>query len=73
MRGPLFYVAFSQSDLESIQRAIARGELIVEFSDRKVTYRSVDDLLKAEAHIAAAISTTPRSKQSFGTSSKGFA
>lgn len=65
-------MAFSLSDLDNIRSAIAKGELIVEFGDRKVTYRSIDELLKAEQHIATALSTTTRSKQSFGTSRKGF-
>ena len=50
----------------------SRGELIVEFADRKVTYRSIAELLIAEQHIAQALSTTPRAKQSYGVASKGF-
>lgn len=65
-------MAYSQADLSAIQSAIARGELSVEFADRKVVYRSIEELLKAEEHIATAIATTPRSKQSFGSSRKGF-
>jgi hypothetical protein len=65
-------MAYTATDLANIQAAIAKGELSVEFADRRVTYRSIDDLLKAEAHIAQAINTTPRSKQSFGQSCKGF-
>jgi hypothetical protein len=65
-------MAYSQSDLQAIQSAIAKGELRVTFADRSVEYRSIDDLMKAEAHIANALSAGTRSKQSFGTSSKGF-
>lgn len=65
-------MAFSAADLDSVRTAIARGELIVEFADRKVTYRSIDELLKAEEHIATALSAGTRSKQSFGSSRKGF-
>lgn len=65
-------MAYSQADLAAIQSAIARGELSVEFSDRKVVYRSIDELLKAEERIANALSTSTRSKQSFGSSRKGF-
>lgn len=65
-------MAYSQADLDNIRSAIARGEMSVEFADRKVTYRSIDELLKAEERIATALSTTPRSKQSFGSSVKGF-
>lgn len=66
-------MAYSQADLDNVRSAIAKGELSVEFADRKVVYRSIDELLKAEERIATAISTsTPRSKQSFGSSCKGF-
>jgi len=40
-------VAFTQSDLDKIERAIAEGALTVKYSDKEVTYRSIDDLLKA--------------------------
>lgn len=63
---------FSAADLDSVRAAIAKGELIVEFADRKITYRSIDELLKAEERISNALSTTTRSKQSFGSSRKGF-
>jgi hypothetical protein len=64
-------MAFTSTDLERVQSAIAKGELTVEYADRKVTYRSIDELLKAEARIAQAIAT-PRAKQSLGRSCKGF-
>lgn len=65
-------MAYSQADLDSIRSAIAKGELRVTFYDRSVEYRSIDELMKAESHIANALSTGTRSKQSFGTASKGF-
>jgi hypothetical protein len=65
-------MAYSQTDLDTIRSAIAKGELRVTFADRSVEYRSIDDLLKAESHIANALSAGTRSKQSFGTASKGF-
>lgn len=65
-------MAYSAADLASIQAAIAKGELRVSFADRTVEYRSIDELMKAEAHVAAAIATTTRNRQSFGSSCKGF-
>lgn len=62
---------FTDADLANIRKAIAKGELIVEYGDRKVTYRSIDDLLKAEQHVAQSLAPQ-RQKQSFGVSSKGF-
>lgn len=64
-------MAFSQSDLDSVRAAIAKGEKTVAFADRSVTYRSMDELFQAEARIAQALST-PRAKQTLVVSGKGF-
>lgn len=63
-------MAFTTADLEAVQRAIAKGEKTVQFSDRATTYRSMEELMKAEAHIAAQLSG--RSRQSLGVATKGF-
>lgn len=42
---------FTQSDLVAVRAAIASGELSVVHNGRRVEYRSMDDLLKAEKHI----------------------
>jgi len=67
-------MAFTQADLDSVRAAIAKGERTVQFADRSVTYRSMEELLTAEAHIAAALvvpdATSPR--QHLGWSGKGF-
>lgn len=64
-------MAYSQTDLDAIQRAIAKGERTVQFADRSVTYRSMDELFQAEARIAQEL-RTPRVKQTLVVSSKGF-
>jgi hypothetical protein len=53
-------MAFTQTDLDAVNAAIASGELSVEVSGRRVVYRSMDDLLKARSLIAGdvAVSTT---------------
>lgn len=48
-------MAFTQTDLDNINVAIATGELSVEVNGRKVVYRSMSDLLKAHAHIDTAL------------------
>ena len=59
-------MAFSQTDLDNINAAVATGELSVEVNGRKVVYRSMDDLLKARAIIqgeldaAATVAAAPR-------------
>lgn len=44
-------MAFTTTDLDNINAAIASGELTVEVNGRRVTYRSVDDLMKARQMI----------------------
>ncbi len=52
-------MAFTQTDLDVIERAIATGELTVTFSDgRSVTYRSITELIKARDTIKAALSVS---------------
>lgn len=50
-------MAFTQTDLDNINAAIATGELAVEVNGRKVVYRSIDDLLKARSAIASDLAT----------------
>jgi hypothetical protein len=66
-------VSWTSEDLSAIRRAIARGEKTVQYADRSVTYRGMDELLAAEARIAADLATkATRSKQSRGVTSKGL-
>ena len=48
-------MAWTESDIEVIERAIASGTLSVQYADRSVTYRSVTDLLKARNAMRAVI------------------
>lgn len=48
-------MAFTQSDLNAVEAAIASGELRVSSNGRETTYRSVDDLLKARDTIKASL------------------
>lgn len=60
-------MAFTQTDLDNINTAIATGEMTVEFNGRRVTYRSMDELERAKKHIegeiarAAQPTSAPRS------------
>ena len=69
-------MAYTLTDLIAVRSAIVKGEIEVEFSDRRARYRSIAELLQAEAHILSEIGQTtsnPRPKQSFGvTVTKGF-
>ncbi len=52
-------MALTQTDLDSIDRAIASGELSIRASNgTQVTYRSMDELMKARAAVLAEIAST---------------
>lgn len=52
-------MALTQTDLDSINAAIASGELSIRSSDGKqVTYRSIDELMKARDAVLAEIAST---------------
>lgn len=48
-------MSFTPKHLEAIERAIARGEKTVRYSDRTVEYRSIDELLKARDEIRTSL------------------
>ncbi len=67
-------MAWTQAQLDAIEAAIASGELTVHFGDRSVTYRSMDDLVKARAVIKDALesqSGTLPDRSSLVKTSKG--
>lgn len=64
-------MAYTQDDLTAVRAALTKGERTVQFADRSVTYRSVDELLKVEARILAELSSG-RPKQAFAFASRGL-
>lgn len=48
-------MAYTQTDLDNLDKAIADGNLTVRVADRLVTRRSIDELLKMRAHVAASL------------------
>ena len=48
-------MSFTTDDLASVNSAIASGELTVSVQGRTVTYRSIDDLIKARSVIEAGL------------------
>ena len=56
-------MAYTQADLDGIQKAIAKGELEVQYHDRKVKYRSIGELREAQTEIVRALDQQrPRSR-----------
>lgn len=54
-------MAFSQSDIDALEKAIATGALVVKYQDRQVQYRSLDEMRKILLIM----------KQDVGTAKKG--
>ncbi|MEX3915983.1 phage head-tail joining protein [Paraburkholderia sp. BR10872] len=50
-------MAFTQQDLNAVERAIASGTLTVEYSGKKVTFRQVGELLAARDTIKSDLAT----------------
>lgn len=40
-------MAFTTQQIEALERAIAEGVTSVQYQDKKVTYASIDDMIKA--------------------------
>ena len=64
-------VDFTQANLDAINAAIASGELTVRYGDTMVTYRSLDELIRARDLISTNIGTTPRTTYTLAGFSKG--
>lgn len=48
-------MSFSQTDLNAIESAIATGELTVEIEGKRVTYRSMSELMAARGLITSTL------------------
>lgn len=68
-------MAFTEADLAAVEAAIAKGEGYVQFADRAVTYRSVEQLQEARREIQkelAAAAGRTSTRQTLIVASKGF-
>lgn len=61
-------MALTQTDLDTLDRAIATGTLSVEFDGRKMTYQSTAAMIAARNHVATVINagTLNRGPRVFG-------
>jgi arginase family enzyme len=66
-------MAYTQADLDRLDRAIASGVLTVEVAGRRMTYHSVDELLKARSHVAAQLAGTSANARTGATKRFTFA
>lgn len=53
-------MAYTQTDLDQIDAAIATGALEVELSGKRIKYRSMRELMQARAHVAAQLTPPAR-------------
>lgn len=66
-------MAWSQTDLDVIEAAIASGTLKVKYTDKEVEYRSLTELLKARDLIRQALGiTSGRTTRIFSEFDRGF-
>lgn len=49
---------YTQATLDALDEAIASGHLRVKYADKEVQYRSMDELLRARAHVAKQLGQT---------------
>jgi hypothetical protein len=50
-------MAYTQADLDALDRAITSSTLEVQYADRRVRYRTMDELLSARRHVAEQLSS----------------
>lgn len=62
---------YTLEDLQKIREAIASGALRVEYNDRVVVYRSMNELKEAEQKIARALGKVKRGGRVLAEAKKG--
>jgi hypothetical protein len=65
-------MAFTQTQLEAIEKAIAEGVLKVKYENKEVEYRSLDDLLKLRDLIKAELGLSARGGRRYVSTNKGL-
>jgi roadblock/LC7 domain-containing protein len=59
-------MAYTSADLDKLDRAIAGGVLEWQHAGRRIRYQSMDDMLKARAHVSAQITAAASTSQNAG-------
>lgn len=66
-------MAWTTSDLEALEAAIATGTLSVKYFDKMVTYRTLDEMLKIRDLMRESLGVTSgRTKRIFADFDKGI-
>lgn len=65
-------MAWTQSDIDALKAAIATGARDVSYSDRRVSYRSLDEMRTILRMVTDEVNETTRTRQIRPQMSKGF-
>jgi hypothetical protein len=65
---------FTQADLDKINAAIVAGSAVVtvKYRGREVTYRGIDEIMKAKEIVERSLGTIPKTQRLFAKTSKGL-
>lgn len=64
-------MAFTQSQLDALETAIAQGTLRVRFADREVIYRSLDEMKQIRDMMKRELYPTSKNTKAFAVFKKG--
>ncbi|MEE3046646.1 MAG: hypothetical protein VX620_15460 [Pseudomonadota bacterium] len=65
-------MAWTQTDLDNIERAMAQGTRKVVIEGKEVEYRSLEEMIKVRNLIKTSLGTTSVTKRRYATFSRGF-
>lgn len=67
-------MAFTQADIDELKKAIKTGALEVQYTDRRVKYRSLDEMMRLLRTMEdeAGVSNPGKPSAGYPTFSKGF-
>lgn len=64
-------MAYTQTELDALRAAIAEGVLKVEYGDKKVEYRSLNEMIRIKKMMEAELEGLPAEKRTYASHSKG--
>lgn len=65
-------MAWTQTDLDAIEKALASGTLVVKYNDKQVTYRSIAEMMQVRDMIRRALGKTNQTQRFTANFSKGL-
>ena len=65
-------MAWTQADIDKLDAAIATGAKVVQFSDQRIEYQDVDDMLKARSLMAREVNAADIQTTRYAATSKGL-